>query len=338
MAPVVSQNSSERKDFTTSALERILGDLRRLPLLPATAQQAMAMVQNPNTNLKQLSMLLERDVTLAASILKLANSPLYNWGPSVESLHAAVIRLGARECQSLILAIAMRNVFNEIDPATKTLCAVLWHHCFLTACLCRRLNRELRLDLQGEEFTCGLLHDLGRILLAVTLPREFPVADPMDFVEGSDTLDRECQVLETDHCQVGTEYARQNGLPNMAIAAIRFHHQVEQAPEHRTVLALVAMADHMANFIQRGLEPKAYDLSHNTGFALLTGAWSSEKRDGFARTVPALMADTTSTAKNQANPQKSRVSGELPRPPATPPPSPSADKSVWGSVKSVFRW
>src|ERR1700731_191058 len=103
MTPVAAHQCSPRKDFTTTALERILGDLRKLPLLPATAQQAMAQAQDPNANLKDLSLLLERDVTLAASILKLANSPLSSWGPPAESLQAAVIRLGARECQSLIL-------------------------------------------------------------------------------------------------------------------------------------------------------------------------------------------------------------------------------------------
>src|SRR5579862_2682104 len=133
MTPVASHHDSTQTDSGITAQEKILGDLRRLPLLPATAQQAMAQAQDPNANMKDLSRVLERDVTLAASILKLANSAMYSCGLPADTLDSAVIRLGARECQSLILAISMRNVFTETDPATKALCTVLWHHCFLTA-------------------------------------------------------------------------------------------------------------------------------------------------------------------------------------------------------------
>src|SRR5438093_32628 len=110
MTPLAANQDSPRQNFTSSTLARILGDLRDLPLLPATAQQAMELAQRPDADLHELCRLLERDVTLAASVLKLVNSPLYNWTGTIASLQTAVIRLGARECQRLILAISMRNV------------------------------------------------------------------------------------------------------------------------------------------------------------------------------------------------------------------------------------
>src|SRR5204863_2149562 len=155
---------------TPSKVEQALGELRQLPLLPATAQQAMALANDDASTLHQFSSLVEQDITLAASILKLANSPVFSWGRTIESLGQAVVRLGLRECQNLMMAVSMGNLFQKSDPRTKGFCAVLWKHCFLTGCICRRLNQELHLDFQGEEFTAGLLHDLGRILLAVAVP------------------------------------------------------------------------------------------------------------------------------------------------------------------------
>src|SRR5204862_5406028 len=103
------------KDAGSEKLQQLLGDLRKLPLLPATAQKAMALAREENASLQELCGLLERDVTLASSILKLANSPYFNWGRTVDSLEQAVVRLGLRECQNLIMAISMRNVFNQTD-------------------------------------------------------------------------------------------------------------------------------------------------------------------------------------------------------------------------------
>jgi HD-like signal output (HDOD) protein len=194
----------------------------------------------------------------------------------------------------------MRNVFNRTDPATKGLCAVLWQHCFLTATLCRRLSHKLQLSYQGEEFAAGLLHDLGRILLAVTLPQHFQAADPMDFVEDADIQRRETQVLGTDHCHVGTVYAEHNGLPAGVQAVIRFHHQVTADPDHREMSALVAMADQMANHVQRREDPQSYDVTGNPGFEFLCKDWSGEKRDALAKTLPQLLKDTVVAAAQPA--------------------------------------
>ncbi|HYV35827.1 MAG TPA: HDOD domain-containing protein [Gemmataceae bacterium] len=306
MMTTVPHNAPSTKIYIGRKLEDLLGELRNLPLMPATAQQAMALANEENASAKDLSALLERDVALASSILKLANSPVFNWGHAIESLNAAVVRLGLRECQNLILAVSMRNVFSKTDPATKGLCAVLWQHCFLTATLCRRLSRVFRLNYQGEEFAAGLLHDLGRILLAITIPDEFQRADPMDFLEDSDIQHRESQVLGTDHCQLGNLYAEHNGLPRGIQSVIRFHHQHEDDPDHRELSALVAMADHMANYLQRREDPQAYDVNVNPGFAYLCKGWSSEKKDALTKTLPVIMTETINAAAHPTHPKSPR--------------------------------
>jgi HD-like signal output (HDOD) protein len=336
MPPAVPPAAPSPQGATAVKLDQLLGDLRKLPLLPATAQQAMALANERNASLQELGNLLERDVTLASSILKLANSPIFSWGKSVDSLDKAVIRLGLRECQNLIVAISMRNLFHQTDPVTKGLCAVLWHHCFLTACLCRRLNRELRCDFHGEEFSAGLLHDLGRVLLAVSVPKHFQAADPMDFVENAETLVREQQLLDTDHCHLGTLYAAQNGLPPAAVTAIGFHHRVHEGPDHHELLGLVATADHMANYLQRREPPNDYDVNLNHGFVFMSRGWPSEKKDSFARFVPVLMIETESAAKPQSGLRRIRPGVAVGRSGSPNEADSSADKSVWGNVKGLL--
>src|ERR1700722_20616643 len=89
-------------------LNQLMGDLHKLPLFPATAQQIIALTQHESTSLDELCRLLETDVMLATSVLKLANSPLLKWGQPFDSLERAVVWLGLRECRDLIVAISMR--------------------------------------------------------------------------------------------------------------------------------------------------------------------------------------------------------------------------------------
>jgi HD-like signal output (HDOD) protein len=295
----------------TGKLEQVLGDLRKLPLLPAVAQQAVAMANDKNASLQEFSRLIEKDITLASSILKLANSSSYNWSQPIESLDQAVARLGFRECQSLIFAASMGNLYQQVDPLTKGRCAVLWKHCFLTACLCRRLNKDLRFDFHGEEFTAGLLHDLGRILLAVSFPNLFEAADPMDFQETASVRDKENEILQTDHCQLGTHYAQQNRLPGAAVVSIQFHHSLTEARDHRGILGLVATSDHMANHLQRGDKPETYDLRTNPGFAFLAHDWTDSQKAVFERQAPRLLADTVASASD-SKPRQGAQAPSLP--------------------------
>lgn len=190
----------------------------------------MALVEQENASRQELCDLLETDMTLAASMLKLANSPLFNWGQPIESLDKAVVRMGMSECRNLILAISMRSVFNHAAPETKGICAILWNHCFLTACICRRLNRELCTGFHGEEFAAGLLHDMGRILLAVMMPHRFSDCDPMDFVENPGLLVHEAEVVGIDHCYLGSLYAEQNDLPAPTQAAMHIIMKSKRPP------------------------------------------------------------------------------------------------------------
>lgn len=319
----------------SSKVQQALGDLRKLPLLPATAQQAMALANDDGSTLRAFSQLVEQDVTLAASILKLANSPMFSWGRTIDSLGQAVVRLGLRECQNLMMAVSMGNLFQKSDPRTKGYCAILWKHCFLTGCLCRRLNQELHFAFQGEEFTAGLLHDLGRILLAVTMPDRFHEADPMDFAEGATTLERERSILHTDHCQLGASYATQNRLPAAALAAIRYHHQPTESKDHRGILALVTLADHMANFLQRGESIEQYDLITSDGYDYVARSWSAEKVSEFKRVVPRLLKETAQAVAEKPAAPTAVATPKIEKPSA---PRPTEPEKPAGIMQNICSW
>ena len=109
--------------------------------------------------------------------------------------------------------MGMRSLYRNAPLAKRLQCEVLWRHSFITACLCRELNLALDGCWEGREFTCGLCHDLGRILVALGSPGHFDAADPMDFNEGPDVLARERQILGIDHCNLGIWFARPTACP-----------------------------------------------------------------------------------------------------------------------------
>jgi HD-like signal output (HDOD) protein len=250
-------------------LKTTVGNINRLPTLPEAATRAMAIAKDANCSLAKLSAVIERDPALAAGILKLANSALYRATCGAGSVRQAVVCLGLRECQNVILAVGMRSLFRTVPRGHQPRFEGLWRHSFLTGCLCRRLGTSLGLTFEGEEFAAGLSHDIGRVLIALGAPDHVEAADPLDFAEGPEALLREQAVLGTDHCYFGSWFANMNNLPAPLVSAVQFHHHPEAAQDHKPVVALVAVADHMANYVQREQRAEGYDATLNPAWAVL---------------------------------------------------------------------
>jgi HD-like signal output (HDOD) protein len=286
------EKAAAPRDTTALAarLKSAVTALGKLSVFPETATKAMAVANNPKSALSDVAAVIERDTGLAFAILKLANSALYHTGQPVDTLSQAVARLGLRECQSLLMAIGMRGVFRSAGAATREASERLCQHCFLTACLCRAFNRSLDLGYTGQEFSAGLCHDVGRLLLATIDPQAFASADPLDFQEDGDVLESERSVLGTDHCELGALFAQKNELPVSLVSAIRFHHTPEVAGANRDVVALLSAADHLANHLQRGAPFDDYAAGANPGWAILNQVWSEDRKDKLVARLPAIAA------------------------------------------------
>lgn len=278
-------------DAGLEKLKAAVGNLNKLPMLPAAATQALALIQSPDCSMKSLARVIEGDPTLAAGILKLANSALYRVGRTIASIDLALVRLGLRECRNLIYAVSMRSLFRSTSPGQQARMEALWHHAFLTGCLCRRLNNTLGLGFQGEEFSSGLSHDLGRLLLAVGIPDRVADVDPLTFQEGLETLQREQDRLGIDHCYFGAWFANVNQLPSSLSVACLFHHAPAEAQEHQSLVALVAAADDMANYAQRERKIAGYTLEGNLGWPLLVPEEDATARERLAALVPGVLEE-----------------------------------------------
>lgn len=271
--------------------ERLKRAVGTLNMLPAVALQALQIANNPDCDLAKLAGVIQRDLKLTTMILRMANSALLSPPRPIASLHHAILTIGLRRCRDFIVTAGLDSVSRKIAPELKAQRELLWRHGFLTALFAMKINQLLGLRFQGEEFTAGLMHDFGRTLLAVADPEAFSRLDPLDFVEGEDVEGREREAIGTSHAEFGAWFAAMNELPESLVAAIQHHHLPEAAGAHVQLSALVAVADHMANHIQRGEAPETYNSMNDGAMLILEQAGTRRATDVFAAAVAKLLAD-----------------------------------------------
>lgn len=257
--------SAELCDPPEKLKETLLKRSDQLSMLPAVASEAIEMAKDPECNTGEFSSVVERDVKLATEILSMANSAIFGAGTPVSSLRQAVVRLGLKKCRNLIMSSSAASLMKSLPLEQEWVRESIWQHSFRTATACHFLNKQLRLGFDGEEFTGGLLHDFGRLLLAIAAPELFSQADSLSFQEDEEFLSHESSILGIDHCEFGAWFAQHNRLPRALVAAIRFHHLPEMHHPDSKLISLVAAADHLANHFQLNEESTGYDVQLSRG-------------------------------------------------------------------------
>jgi HD-like signal output (HDOD) protein len=271
--------------------ERLKRAVGTLNMLPAVAVEALRIANNPDCDLGKLAGVIQKDLKLTTMILRMANSALFSPPRPIASLHHAVLTIGLRRCRDFILTAGLDSVSKKAPPEMKSQRELLWRHGFLTALFAMKVNQLLGLRFQGEEFTAGLMHDFGRTLLAVADPEAFSRIDSLDFVEGEDVDGREKEALGTSHSEFGAWFAATNELPEALVSAIQHHHVPEAAGAHTQLAALVAVADHMANHIQRGEAPETYNSMTDGAMLVLEQTGARKATEVFAAAVAKLLAE-----------------------------------------------
>jgi HD-like signal output (HDOD) protein len=232
---------------TADFRERFAGDLKKLdqiPSLPTVVTRLMAMINDPKVSTQDLARALREDPPLTARTLRMANSPIYGSGTRVLSVPDAVMRLGTLEVQNLIMAVGLiRSVFTG---RTGFDYRAFWSHWFTVATATEALARMAggaSRDQDGGAFTVGLLHDIGRFVVAQVYPDASAAVLREAQARRIGLVAAETGVLGIDHAEIGGMLATQWGLPKPIVSGIAGHHHPDAAdPECRLAL-LVYVAE-----------------------------------------------------------------------------------------------
>lgn len=258
---------------TPELTELLVNQAREMKMLPEIAIKAIAVADDPVSDIQDLANIISQDLKLAASVLSLSNSPLfpiYATGSSISCLKMAITRLGFRQIKQMILVSSYSAMVGKLPLKETEARQKFMKHSFLTGCICTELNKLCDLGIQGEEFTAGIFHDIGRLLLLAAVPDQFLAIDKMNFNEEVSLLDKEIAAFGTTHADVGGWFLRRNQIPDELVNVAIHHHAPAGSARFTRLVALVAVADHMANSCSANMvAPSEYECLAVDGLKLM---------------------------------------------------------------------
>lgn len=209
----------EREPMETSAMPWAH---LRLPPFPQIALRVMQLVNSENVQLHQLSELISSDPAFAGEVLTVANSLLYAPRFPVSSILQAIAVLGANNLQGLCLTVGVRTYLGRAlnQPAMKQ----IWRHDLACSLIAAELATAGFLD-REIAYTAGVLHDLGRLALAVIRPIDYGTLLTSFVGSPAEILEAEKLLFGINHCEAGRMLVRDWQLSEDFEPVACNHHQ-----------------------------------------------------------------------------------------------------------------
>lgn len=246
---VVSRACSLRSVLNNESVQRCISTLDSLPSLPSLYVKLMDELRAPAPSIARVGEIISSDVAMTAKILQLVNSAFFGISRSVSSPTQAVNLLGLETIKSLVLSTQVFSQFAE-DQLPAHLANQLWGHSLSAGSYAKAIAQAEKPDDSGASdhaFLAGLLHDVGKLVLAINLFDRYSKALGLSQRDGLPLVKAELQTTGISHAEVGGYLLGLWGLPDPIVEAITFHHNPSQCPAERFI-PLTAV--HAANALE----------------------------------------------------------------------------------------
>ena len=233
-------------------LQRLVSQMGTLPSPPAMYFELANELRSPDASIHKVAQIVSQDPAMTAKILQLANSAFFSRRREVSNPCEAVSYLGLERIQHLFLSV---HAFSQFETARWSGLSIddLWGHSMSTATLSKRISESVSADkwVTDNAFTAGLLHDVGKLMLASRLPSRYRVAAFRAHTYNAPQWKVERDLMGASHAEVGAYLLALWGLPDPIVEAVAYHHRPSESLG-RSVSSLTMV--HVANAFDHALQ------------------------------------------------------------------------------------
>ena len=229
-------------------LKELVSRMRTFPSLPSSYFEVMKELGSPDASADRVGELIAKDLAMTTKMIQMVNSAFFGMQRQITDPTEAVMVLGMETVRSLVLSIQAFSQFDKVKPIYFSIDKV-WKHSMAVAKIAREIVMFETKDpnMANEAYTAGLLHDVGKLILATNLDDQYSGALKLAKSKSIPAWEVEHEVFSASHAEVGGYLLSHWGLPVAIVEATALHHNPGNSPSTEfTPLTAV----HVANVLE----------------------------------------------------------------------------------------
>lgn len=214
--------------MTHSYNSKIHSQIESFPSLPITATKVLSVTSNPESSADDLMRVILPDQIMCSVILKVANSAFFGIPREVASIERAIVVLGYEEIRNIVIGKAVLGSLPKLPRETREALGPFWEHAFTCGLAAKIIGEHLKIS-PGELFVAGLIHDIGKIVMLLAFPNEYPLLRDISKPSNGHCTTEERASFGMSHDEAGLRLARKWLLPEQLMMPVGFHHSPQDA-------------------------------------------------------------------------------------------------------------
>jgi HD-like signal output (HDOD) protein/signal transduction histidine kinase len=217
--------------------------IARLPAMPQILIKLLAHLQADDLGMPELAALVAKDAGMTGKILTVATSSAYHRGGRQPNLEQAMVSLGTDMIKTLVISDSVFQTFNSFPNSGATDLRAFWKNSLTAAVLARDLARHMNYSQPEEAYLAGLLHNVGRLALLATAPKEYG----FNFTarDDEDLCAVEQRTLQITHAEAGAWLIERWQLDSFLADSVLYHHEPGERLEGTHPLIRIVRAAHL---------------------------------------------------------------------------------------------
>lgn len=252
---VIGRACALRDLLASEALKELVSRIQTLPSVPVVYNRIVELLGQPDCSARDIGEVIAEDLGMTAKILQIVNSAFFGLPRRFTDVSQAVAYLGTDTIRGLVLSSGVFSQFSNkgrsgLNPDT------LFQHCQSVGVSARKIcaAEKMPKDIADDAFMAGLLHDIGKLIIADRFADAFRDIGERSIAEGCYFHEMEDKVLGASHAELGAYLMGLWGLPDGIVEAIGYHHRPGECHDAKLGVAGIVHAADGLSWEQLGSE------------------------------------------------------------------------------------
>lgn len=244
--------------------EKVKKGLSQLPPFSPVLNKLLASLAREDVPYSQLASIIEKDTVMSGNVLRLVNSAAYARRGEINSIPHAIAVLGLTKLRNVVLGLSISRMWAAVKMPASWSHARFNLHSVATAVLADNLAQHASVNYPEGAFVGGLMHDVGKLLIAVSMPAEYQEIQDLMALGGRTLSECEREIAGADHAEISGLALEQWNLPAPIRQAVIYHHEPKANPHYQDeregarfhLAEVVQIADETINQLGHRVSPK----------------------------------------------------------------------------------